>query len=87
MCLIIFHCIPVTGLWPYDWQPGVENYTCLTWGIVYSVNSVVSLLCDFLLFGIPIAMLRMLNMPSKQKVQLAGILLPGIGCVYNTHLP
>jgi rhodopsin domain-containing protein len=79
MALIIFHCLPVTGLWPYDWQPGFENYTCLTWGVVYSVNSSVSLLCDLLLFGIPIAMLRMLHMPPRQKVQLAGILLPGIG--------
>lgn len=44
MCLIIFHCIPVTGLWPpYDWQPGFDDYTCLEWGVVYSVNSSVSL--------------------------------------------
>ncbi|KAG7126010.1 hypothetical protein HYQ44_001050 [Verticillium longisporum] len=78
MCLIIFHCLPVTALWPYDWQPGVERYSCLAWGIVYSVNSVISLFCDFLLFGIPIAMLRMLRMPRKQKIQLACILLPGI---------
>ncbi|CRK42362.1 hypothetical protein BN1723_000773 [Verticillium longisporum] len=78
MCLIIFHCLPVTALWPYDWQPGVEKYSCLAWGIVYSVNSVISLFCDFLLFGIPIAMLRMLRMQRKQKIQLACILLPGI---------
>ncbi|KAG7121587.1 hypothetical protein HYQ45_014513 [Verticillium longisporum] len=59
-------------------DPGVERYSCLAWGIVYSVNSVISLFCDFLLFGIPIAMLRMLRMPRKQKIQLACILLPGI---------
>ncbi|KAM0269046.1 hypothetical protein ACHAQH_009843 [Verticillium albo-atrum] len=78
MCLMIFHCLPVTALWPYEWQPGVEKYKCLTWGIVYSVNSVISLFCDFLLFGIPIAMLKMLRMQRKQKIQLACILLPGI---------
>lgn len=78
MFLIIFHCIPVTGLWPYEWQTGFENYTCLQWGLVYCTNSAVSLVCDFFLFGIPIAMLKMLALSRKRRVQLAGILLPGI---------
>ncbi|PHH52446.1 hypothetical protein CFIMG_002844RA [Ceratocystis fimbriata CBS 114723] len=76
--LIIFHCLPVTGLWPYSWQPGAEKYTCLKWGLVYSVNSATSLLCDFLIFGIPIAMLRGLDMNRKRKIQLTCILLPGV---------
>ena len=76
--LLIFHCLPVTGLWPYDWQPGVEDYTCLQWGLVYSVNSSVSLLCDLFLFGIPIAMIWILDLPRKRRVQLACILLPGV---------
>ncbi|KAF7562653.1 hypothetical protein G7046_g1469 [Stylonectria norvegica] len=76
--LIIFHCKPVTGLWPYEWQPDAEKYTCLQWGLVYSVNSSVSLICDLLLFGIPIVMLRVLEMPRRRKIQLACILLPGI---------
>lgn len=76
--LIIFHCLPVTGLWPYDWQPGGDQYTCLQWGIVYSVNSSVSLLCDLLLFGVPVAMIWILDLSPKRRVQLACILLPGI---------
>lgn len=76
--LLIFHCKPVTGYWPYGWEPVAPLYTCLQWGIVYSVNSSVSLLCDLLLFGIPIAMLRTLEMSRKRKIQLAGILLPGV---------
>ncbi|KAK0710803.1 hypothetical protein B0H67DRAFT_554876 [Lasiosphaeris hirsuta] len=76
--LLIFHCLPVTGLWPYDWQPGGEKYTCLQWGIVYSVNSSISLFCDLLLFGIPVAMIWILDLPSRRRVQLACILLPGI---------
>ncbi|RSL86923.1 hypothetical protein CEP52_008172 [Fusarium oligoseptatum] len=79
--LLIFHCIPVTGLWPYDFQPGFDRYTCLQWGLVYSVNSSVSLLCDFLLFGIPVVMLRVLEMPRKRKIQLACILLPGTSVI------
>ncbi|KAI8670032.1 hypothetical protein NCS56_00807100 [Fusarium sp. Ph1] len=79
--LLIFHCIPVTGLWPYDFQPGFDKYTCLQWGLVYSVNSSVSLLCDFLLFGIPVVMLRVLEMPRKRKIQLACILLPGTSVI------
>ncbi|KAJ4321495.1 hypothetical protein N0V84_005298 [Fusarium piperis] len=77
LLLLIFHCIPLTGLWPYDFQTGFDKYTCLQWGLVYSVNSSVSLLCDFLLFGIPVVMLRVLEMPRKRKIQLACILLPG----------
>lgn len=79
--LIIFHCQPVTALWPYGWEPDADQYTCLQWGLVYSVNSSISLVCDLLLFGIPLAMLKMLEMPRKRKVQLALILLPGIRLV------
>ncbi|GAB0132551.1 hypothetical protein EsDP_00000984 [Epichloe bromicola] len=79
--LIIFHCQPVTALWPYGWEPGAGQYKCLQWGLVYSVNSSVSLVCDLLLFGIPVAMLRILEMPKKRKVQLALILLPGVGVI------
>lgn len=76
--LLIYHCYPVTGLWPYDWQPGADSYKCLPWGLVYGVNTSVSLLCDLLLFGIPIIMLRVLEMPRRRKIQLACILMPGI---------
>lgn len=29
--LILAHCSPVTGLWPYAWQPNVADYKCITW--------------------------------------------------------
>jgi hypothetical protein len=32
MFLIIFHCLPVTGLWPYGFQEEVDDYSCLSWG-------------------------------------------------------
>ncbi|TDZ16691.1 hypothetical protein Cob_v010197 [Colletotrichum orbiculare MAFF 240422] len=75
--LIVFHCLPVTALWPYEWQVQFIQYKCLPWGFVYGMNSAISLLFDFVLFGIPIAMLRMLAMTRKRKIQLACILLPG----------
>lgn len=78
MLLLIFHCRPVTGYWPYPFQPEFKQFKCLEWGLVYSVNSAVSLLCDLLIFGIPIAMLWTLEMNRKKKIQLASILLPGI---------
>ncbi|KAK1546171.1 hypothetical protein CPAR01_00138 [Colletotrichum paranaense] len=78
MLLIIFHCLPVTAIWPYEWQSQFNQYKCLPWGFVYGINSAVSLLCDFVLFGIPVAMLWMLEMTRKRKIQLACILLPGI---------
>lgn len=77
--LIVFHCQPVTGLWPHGFEGrDTEKYVCLQWGVVYVTNSVISLLCDFLLFGIPIAMLRILEMPRRRKIQLGCILLPGV---------
>ncbi|KAM3453403.1 hypothetical protein MY3296_003811 [Beauveria thailandica] len=76
--LIIFHCKPATGYWPYEFQPEFKRFQCLQWGLVYSVNSSVSLLCDLLIFGIPIAMLWTLEMNRRRKIQLASILLPGI---------
>lgn len=79
--LLIFHCLPVTGLWPYAWQPGVDDFTCLQWGLVYLTNSGISLVCDVLLFGIPIVMLRVLEMPRRRKIQLGCILLPGISVI------
>ncbi|OHE96294.1 hypothetical protein CORC01_08366 [Colletotrichum orchidophilum] len=78
MLLIVFHCLPVTALWPYEWQSQFNQFKCLPWGFVYGINSAVSLLCDFVLFGIPVAMLWMLEMTRKRKIQLACILLPGI---------
>jgi len=60
--LLIFHCLPVTGLWPYNWQlPAANEYKRLAWGIVYSVNTAVSLCNDFLLYGIPAVMLWRLD--------------------------
>lgn len=29
--LILVHCRPVTGLWPYAWQPNADKYKCVTW--------------------------------------------------------
>ncbi|EQL01823.1 protein related to integral membrane protein pth11 [Ophiocordyceps sinensis CO18] len=79
MGLIIFHCIPVSLIWnPITPDSGLQ---CLFWVEVFTSNSIISLICDCLLFGIPAVMLWVLKMPQKQKVQLASILLPGSGVV------
>lgn len=78
ICLIIFHCRPVTGLWPYAWQPESPNFVCLSWGIVYSVNSALSLTCDILLFAIPAAMIKSLKVSKRRKIQLSFVLFPGV---------
>ena len=78
MFLLIFHCIPVTGLWPYGWQAEVNNFTCLQWGVVYSVNSSVSLICDLILFTIPAIIISKLQVSPKRRLVLSLILLPGV---------
>ncbi|KAK7923877.1 hypothetical protein LTR80_011997 [Exophiala xenobiotica] len=65
LILLILHCLPVTSLWPYAWQPGVDDYTCLAWGVVYVTNSGISLVCDMLLFGIPLAIIRFVKLSRK----------------------
>lgn len=76
--LLIFHCIPVTGLWPYEWQDEYNTYRCLTWGLVYSVISATSLVCDFVMFTIPAIMIKGLRVSARKKLQLSCLLFPGV---------
>ncbi|KAF7717524.1 Uncharacterized protein PECH_005452 [Penicillium ucsense] len=76
--LLIFHCLPVTGLWPYEWQTEPVSYQCITWGLVYSVNSGVSLACDVMMFIIPGILIHRLHISSRQKVQLSIVMFPGV---------
>ncbi|KJZ73396.1 hypothetical protein HIM_07190 [Hirsutella minnesotensis 3608] len=82
MCLIIFHCNPITLLWvPYDEFGMPLDGNCLMWYVVYGTVSGISLFSDLLLFGLPVAMLKILDMPRKRKIQLACILLPGFAVI------
>ncbi|KAG9627689.1 hypothetical protein KCU98_g6450, partial [Aureobasidium melanogenum] len=75
--LILLHCLPVTGLWPYAWQTTERTYKCLNWGVVYVTNSGLSLVNDLVLFSIPIAMISILQLPKGRKIMLAVVMLPG----------
>lgn len=76
--LLIFHCKPVTGLWPYAWQHEPVTYKCLSWGLVYSVNSGVSLACDVMMFIIPAILIKQLHVSVKNKVKLSLVMFPGV---------
>ncbi|KAJ5894039.1 hypothetical protein N7495_005730 [Penicillium taxi] len=76
--LLIFHCRPVTGLWPYSWQPEPINYTCLSWGLVYSVNSGISLVCDVMMFAIPAILIKQLHISMRKKIKLSIVMFPGV---------
>ncbi|KFG80757.1 hypothetical protein MANI_026409 [Metarhizium anisopliae] len=78
ICLLIFHCLPVSMVWVFYTKEEYERHTCMHWFQVYSIISSISLASDFLLFGIPAVMLKGLQLARKQKLQLACILLPGI---------
>lgn len=78
ICLIIFHCRPITLMWAPITEEDYDKYECLDWYQIYATISSISLACDLLLFGIPAAMLKVLEIPRKQKIQLACILLPGV---------
>ena len=76
--LLIFHCRPVTGLWPYGWQHEDTDYQCLSWGLVYAVNSGVSLACDVVMFTIPAILIKRLHVSMKRKIQLSLVMFPGV---------
>lgn len=76
--LLIFHCKPVTGLWPYAWQSEPVTYKCLSWGLVYSVNSGVSLACDVMMFTIPAILIKQLHVSVKNKIKLSLVMFPGV---------
>ncbi|KAJ5969690.1 hypothetical protein N7501_005938 [Penicillium viridicatum] len=76
--LLIFHCRPVTGLWPYEWQVEPKTYSCLSWGLVYSVNSGLSLACDMMMFAIPAALIKGLHVSLEKKIKLSIVMFPGI---------
>ncbi|GLA15480.1 hypothetical protein AnigIFM62618_002021 [Aspergillus niger] len=76
--LLLFHCLPVTGLWPYPWQPQIDNYKCITWGDVYVTNSALSLVCDVMMLALPSMLIYMLQVSPKRKLQLSLIMFPGV---------
>ncbi|CAG8196066.1 unnamed protein product [Penicillium salamii] len=76
--LLIFHCKPVTGLWPYEWQPEPKTYTCLSWGLVYSVNSGISLACDVMMFILPAMLIKQLHVSMNKKIKLSIVMFPGV---------
>jgi hypothetical protein len=76
--LLIFHCKPVTGLWPYEWQSEPITYKCLSWGLVYSVNSGVSLACDVMMFVIPGILIKELHVSFERKIKLSVVMFPGV---------
>lgn len=76
--LLLFHCLPVTGLWPYAWQPQIDDYNCITWGDVYVTNSALSLVCDIMMLALPSMLIYMLQVSPKRKLQLSLIMFPGV---------
>lgn len=85
MLLIIFHCLPVTGLWSYAWQPEFPDYTCIDWSKVYVTNSGVSLVSDLVVFAIPAALISIFKGDKIMKLKLSLVLFPGI--MYVLPLP
>lgn len=47
-------------------------------GTVYVTNSGLSLVCDFVIFSIPVAMITLLKLSRSRKIMLAFVLMPGV---------
>lgn len=80
MFTLIFHCNPVTAIWPYDFQIDSlsTTYTCLSWGLVYLINGCLSVASDLIIFVIPAYLIAIYNASTSAKLKLAMILFPGV---------
>lgn len=78
MFALIFHCHPVTALWPYDFQVESSSFTCQSWGAIYLVNGVLSFASDMAVFVIPALLVHAYKGTRSDKMKLALVLLPGI---------
>lgn len=76
--LLLFHCIPVTGIWSYSWQPDFHQYKCVSWGAVYITISCLSFVCDVIMFVIPSMLIHLLHVPLRRKLGLAMVMFPGV---------
>lgn len=73
--LNFFRCL---SLWPFGGQSDSSQDNCMDWHIVLGASAGISLLCDLLVFGIPVAMLKMFDIPRDVKLPLLHILLIGL---------
>lgn len=76
--LLLFHCLPVTGKWPYSWQADYHSYKCVSWGAVYITISCLSFACDVVMFVIPSMLIHLLHVPIRRKLELALVMFPGV---------
>ncbi|EED15647.1 hypothetical protein TSTA_050850 [Talaromyces stipitatus ATCC 10500] len=76
--LLLFHCIPVTGKWPYSWQSDYHVYKCVSWGAVYITISCLSFACDVVMFIIPSMLIHLLHVPMRRKLELGCVMFPGV---------
>lgn len=78
MFTLIFHCQPVTALWPYDFQVDSSKYTCMSWGLVYLINGCLSVASDLVIFIIPAWLVYVYKATVINRLKLALVLFPGI---------
>lgn len=71
----MFMCTPVR----YFWNRSIEGH-CFNPEWVYFTNAPFNIVTDFVLFGLPLPILRELQLPRRQKTGL--IILFAIGLVY-----
>jgi hypothetical protein len=71
----MFMCTPVN----YFWNRSIEGH-CFNPKWVYFTNAPFNIVTDFVLFGLPLPILKELQLPRRQKTGL--IILFGIGLVY-----
>ena len=69
----IFMCTPVS----YFWDKSIRNGYCFNELAFWFSNAALNILTDAVIFGIPMPMLKSLNIPKRQKFALMGVFALG----------
>jgi hypothetical protein len=89
--IVLTFCRPLNAFWnqvDFEWnithQPG-RDYVCYNEPLHYFFNISITVLQDFMVTLMPMALFYKLKMPIRQKVAL-GVLF-GVGILYVPHRP
>lgn len=65
-------CMPVARFW----DSSIEG-TCLDQLAIWYVMAAVNLITDFIIFSLPLPVIRSLQLPKRQKIMLMGVFCLG----------
>ncbi|USW55806.1 hypothetical protein Slin15195_G091250 [Septoria linicola] len=80
-------CVPIPGFWHLAWQTNGKAKCMPMWRVkvpIWFFNAALNMTTDILIAGIPIPVIKTLNLPRKQRYMLMGVFcLGGLVCIIS----